>query len=448
MEITLTELLDAREERARMQTELIRRGVPLVCFTMNIAGPVKTSPLIERAFSVGVTLIRDALADMESPEEQIELNKCGPVLYYSVKADAKEVKSRLTLIEDTHPIGRLFDMDVIGTDGHKLERGEERCCLVCGKRGKACAAGRLHPLAEVTATTERMLTEHLLSIDSARIGTLARQAMLDEVYTTPKPGLVDSENTGSHRDMTLEHFEESAEALEPYFRECARIGYLLREEDADTRFARLRLLGISAEESMYAATGGVNTHKGLIFSLGIVAGAVGTLMRPDGYIPTTDEILAEAARLAKLPLLELDKLGSTTAGARAFLEHGKRGIRGEAADGFPSVRNISLPVYLDALSRGKSKNDAGVLALLHLIAGVYDTSIYNRGGDGAVTYARGLAMDLISGGDPTHDEVREMDAELTRLNLSPGGCADLLALTYFLAELKNTVRPTRSDKAP
>ncbi len=437
MEITLTELLDAREERARIQSELIRRhGAPLVCFTMNIAGPVKTSPLIERAFSIGTVLIKDALSDIDSPGERMELGKCGPVLYYSVKADAKAVKSRLSLIEDTHPIGRLFDMDVIDTDGRKLERERERCCLICGKRGRACAAGRLHPLSEITATTERMLTEHLLSLDVARIGTLAREAMLREVYTTPKPGLVDTENTGSHRDMTLSHFERSAEALEPYFRECARVGYTLRAEDADTRFARLRLLGISAEESMYAATGGVNTHKGLIFSLGIVAGAVGTLMRPDGYFPTTDEILVEAAHLARLPLSELEKLGRTTAGARAFLEHGRRGIRGEAADGFPSVRSVSLPVYLEALSRGKSKNDAGVLALLHLIATIYDTSIYNRGGDGAVTYARGLAKELISLGDPTHDEVRKMNAELTRLNLSPGGCADLLAVTYFLAEIE------------
>ena len=97
-----------------------------------------------------------------------------------------------------------------------------------------------------------------------------------------------------------------------------------------------------------------------------------------------------------------------------------------------NIKNIKINVL-----KGKNKNDAGVLTLLHLIANVYDTNLYNRGGENGILYARERARKLLSSDDPAMDMVQKMDAELTERNLSPGGCADLLAITYFLTELED-----------
>ena len=103
--------------------------------------------------------------------------------------------------------------------------------------------------------------------------------------------------------------------------------------------------------------------------------------------------------------------------------------------GFPSVRDISLPVYKKALKDGHNKNDAGVIALLHLIANIYDSNLYNRGGDEGVQWAQKYARCLLCNNTITTEDVKKMDTDFINKNLSPGGCADLLAITYFLSEL-------------
>lgn len=439
MNITLDEILAAREERVRTQTEmLMEHHSPLICFTMNIAGPVKTSPIIERAFTEGLRLIHAAIEPYEVAERREEHTNCGPVAFYSLRADAPPLKALMIEIEDSHPIGRLFDIDVIDIDGIKIDRPTERSCMVCGAPGRACAAGRLHPLSELTALTNSLLSDYFVDSDAKHIARIIKESLLREVYTAPKPGLVDPISRGSHMDMDVSDFERSAEALEPYFLHCVKTGASLKDKPYENTFLALRKSGIEAEKTMYIATRGVNTHKGVIFSLGILAGAIGRLMEPDGYIPDTEDILAEATRMSCAAIKhDLENIEPSTAGGRAYLECGMRGIRGEVMDGFPSIKEIAIPAYRSALARGKNKNDAGVLTLLHLIANVYDTNLYNRGGEAGISYARDRAHKLLSLGDPTMDMVQKMDAELTERNLSPGGCADLLAITYFLTELED-----------
>ena len=129
-----------------------------------------------------------------------------------------------------------------------------------------------------------------------------------------------------------------------------------------------------------------------------------------------------------------EKANGKTAGEIAYIKYGARGIRGEAIDGFPTLKAIAIPVYKRALEK-ENKNDAGVITLLHLIANIYDTCLYKRGGNEGVAYARSYAGALTSKRNITLDDVRRMDADFIEKNLSPGGSADLLALTYFLSEL-------------
>lgn len=439
MEITLTELLDAREERVRIQREIqMAHPYPLICFTMNIAGPVKTSPTIVRAFKYGLSAIESALSDYPVSARRTDLNKTGPTAYISVKGDASAIKAVCVGIEESCALGRLFDIDVIAQGGKKLERITERSCIVCGAKGRACAAGRLHSVGELQNKTESIIWEHFAENDSVHVAALAKESLIFEVMTTPKPGLVDSKNNGSHRDMNVKTFIKSADALFPYFAQCVRIGISTKALPPSETFTALRLSGIEAEKAMLNATNGVNTHKGIIYSMGVLLGAVGRLWTPDRPVAKTELLLGECSALTKeASEKDLAAIDGTTAGGRLYLLTGERGIRGEVADGFPSVKNISLPAYKKALSEGKSKNDGGIIALLHLIAEIYDTSLYNRGGESGVSYAREYAKKVLSGESLTADMLEKMDSDFTEKNLSPGGSADLLAITHFLSELES-----------
>ena len=440
-EVTLAEMLDARDRRAEAQNRLLaERGLPLISFTMNIPGPVKNSPLYRRGFDEGLRQLERALDAAGiarlSPETLHAVT--GNEYLCAVDAPAEAVKAICTRIEEESPLGRLFDMDVIAPDGSKLARKEERRCLVCGAAGRGCASRRLHSLEELSAAVTRLLTEGLLAADAARVDSLATAALLDEVATTPKPGLVDRDNNGAHRDMTRETFENSAAALRGYWRGCFLTGAETAELPAAEAFARLRPLGMEAEKKMLAATGGINTHKGAIFTLGTVCGALGRLWRADGPCTDPERIAAACAALSAeavaADFAALEERGvARTAGEELYLISGLRGIRGEVATGLPAVLQTGLPVLEDCLSAGMSRNDAGVVALLHLIARGEDTNMIKRGGAAlAAETARRMREALEENSRPSMELVRAWDAFFIENRLSPGGCADLLAVSFFL----------------
>lgn len=440
-EVTLPEMLEARDRRAEAQRRLLAdRGLPLISFTMNIPGPVKNSPLYRRGFDEGLRQLERALDAAGiarlSPETLHAVT--GNEYLCAVDAPAEAVKAICTRIEEEDPMGRLFDMDVIAPGGSKLARKEERRCLVCGAAGRGCASRRLHSLEELSAAVTRLLTEGLLAADAARVDSLATAALLDEVATTPKPGLVDRDNNGAHRDMTRETFENSAAALRGYWRGCFLTGAETAELPAAEAFARLRPLGMEAEKKMLAATGGVNTHKGAIFTLGTVCGALGRLWRADGPCTDPERIAAACAALSGGAVADdfaaLEERGvARTAGEELYLISGLRGIRGEVAAGLPAVLQTGLPVLEDCLSVGMSRNDSGVIALLHLIARGEDTNMIKRGGAAlAADTARTVRKALCENSRPSMETVRAWDAFFIENRLSPGGCADLLAVSFFL----------------
>lgn len=440
-EISLQEVLDARECRVWKQQELLRDfHRPVLSFTMNIPGPVKDSPLIRRGFHEGLRLLDTALKDAGFPvlsrEELREATGCE--LLCAVEAEAAALKELCLQIEERSPLGRLFDLDVIGPGGQKLARKEERCCLVCGAKGRGCASRRLHSLAELDRAVKAILQKGLLDADAEQVDQLATKALLDEVDTTPKPGLVDRNNNGAHTDMTRESFLRSAEALKGYWKSCFLCGAESAGLAPEAAFRQLRQLGLRAEADMFRATGGVNTHKGAIFTLGLLCGAMGRLWQPDAPCRDPKAIAAAAAELCsqtvKADFAALDQgREPRSAGERLYLSCGVRGIRGELADGLPSLLQTALPRLEEGLSKGFSRNDAGAAALLHLIALGQDSNMIKRGGkELAAQTAKGLRDVLRQEPFPSHAYVDALDRSFIQQNLSPGGCADLLAAAYFL----------------
>lgn len=439
MEVTLAQMLEAREMRAFRQLQLNRQfGMPIVSFSMNIPGPVKDSPLIRRGFRAGCAALEHRLPKGKVLHRETVEAVTGCECLYVLDMEPMAVKAVTTAIEDEHGLGRLFDMDVIGTDLNKLDReavgGGDRNCIVCGAPGRGCASRRIHSVTELQAATNGILTDYFRARDAVRIGSLATQSLLDEVCTTPKPGLVDRRNSGSHKDMDIFTFMSSAAALQGYFTACARAG-MERDCPPEETFQELRRLGLQAEQDMYTATNGVNTHKGAIFTIGILCGAAGRLWKPE-WEWVEEELFREVAEMTREAMAADFRKSGDTVGHRLYTQKGIRGIRGQVAAGLPAVAELGLPVYLNCRTKGMDKNEAGVRTLLTLVARVEDTNMINRGGmDGAVEGAEKCAALLKN--DFSLRDVEELDDWFIHKNLSPGGCADLLAAVYFIDNLLN-----------
>lgn len=278
---------------------------------------------------------------------------------------------------------------------------------------------------------------------SESIGMEAYYALLEEVYTTPKPGLVDLYSCGAHRDMDVQTFERSAEALKPWFIRMAAQGYLLtctREE----LFTQIRQTGIMAEKAMFQATGGVNTHKGMIFTLGIFCAAAGRCMKDYGEINLRTLIRVEQDMTSRVLKNELSALSFNTGecsthGEKNLRQYGTAGIRGEALAGYPSVTEIALPVLADGLYKRKEWNKIKIQVLFALMSRVQDSNILSRKNPKVLYEVQTQAMDFLNEGGAYKEHAMEklllMDAEYIRAGISAGGCADLLAASIFLASV-------------
>lgn len=443
-EVTLSDMLAARERRAAEQQRMLRRHhLPLVSFTMNIAGSIKDSPLIRRAFREGTRLFAEKMCAAGVPiiSEVKTLKFTGCEALWSVLGDADDIKSLCIEIEDSTPMGRLFDMDVIAADGTHRSRPSSRRCLICSLPGHICASRRTHPVEEIQRAAQRLMEDALWDMDCDSLSQLVSHSLEAEVMTTPKPGLVDQRNNGSHRDMTVSTFLASIHALRGYWKECAVIGRNTNALAAEETFPLLRRAGLHAEQEMLSATGNVNTHKGAIFLFGILCGAWGRLWQAEKTCGNADVLLNECIRMTRRPLASelaaLKDVPPSTAGHRIFHQYGLSGARGEMMNGLPSVLNTSLPALRRALQAGKNQNDASAIALLYLIACTDDSNMISRGGLEAACAARQRTLALLSGDPFPHNAaICRLDDAFIQRNLSPGGCADLLAATLFLHALE------------
>lgn len=283
-----------------------------------------------------------------------------------------------------------------------------------------------------------------MQVSSQEIGRFAVQSLLYEAAVTPKPGLVDRRNAGAHKDMDCFTFFTSAAALAPYFTQFAQTGADCSQQEPKAVFRQIRPIGIAAEQCMFAATAGVNTHKGAIFSLGLVCTAAGVLLaagtaltakRVADYVrKMTEGICAEEYRGIKAKK-------NLTKGEQIYLQYGLKGVRGEAEQGFPSVLNYSYPVLEDCLLRGRALNESMLQAYLHLAGNVDDTNVLGRHDMEISMYVKGETQKLLKAGGALKPEnialLEAMDEDFIAKNISPGGCADLVALTMFLFLLAN-----------
>lgn len=431
-EVSIMDILDAREMRVERQRKLLEKHqAPLISFTLNIAGPIKHDAWIERAFHEGVWRIESVLKGrrIEVLDCVSEIAFTGCEQLWAVAAEAESLKAWMQMIEEQDDLGRLFDIDIILLDGSKLSRLSERRCLICGGPVRACARSRAHSAEEIFCCTQEIIQQFFRTQFVKKIGMIAEKALLYEVVTTPKPGLVDCENSGAHSDMDRFTFVSSACALRPHFESCVQLGLDGSNRDAEVLFESLRHYGLLAESEMFAATGGVNTHKGALFSLSLLCCAAGMGF---GSAFSMEDLLRRAAELARTSLKDFEKVdveSARTGGELQFAQSGLTGVRGEAASGFRSVREIALPALERALGAGKSFNDAGLEALTALMSVVLDSNILRRAGEEG---QRAVWREIQNLPSISRQEMDALNERFVQMNVSPGGSADLLAIAYFL----------------
>ena len=263
------------------------------------------------------------------------------------------------------------------------------------------------------------------------IGRIAVRSLHAELALSPKPGLVSPLDSGSHRDMDATTFVRSLFALRGYFGDIAVAG------SRWAAFAELQRLGIAAEHRMLAATGGVNTHRGAIFGIGLLAAAAGWVSArgeslADRHLGQTVEYLWGASIAAAVP----NSYRNPSHGRKAARDYGAGGARGEAIRGYPTLFELGLPSLREALGRTGSMRLALVQTLFRLISRVQDTNLLYRGGAWGLRTAQRAARDFLRAGGVYRPDWEQhalaIHGEFVDLNLSPGGSADLLAATWFV----------------
>lgn len=284
---------------------------------------------------------------------------------------------------------------------------------------KALAEGRFAGAAAlVPPTTTPYLLAHL-----------ACDALRQELDTTPKPGLVDQHDSGAHTDMDYALMQRSIAALRPYFVQIAQAG-----QQGNTDHATLSRIGIEAERAMLKATGGVNTHRGALFSLGLAVAQGNKGPRACSLTEQSGERTKVQSNKASDLQAGIIRLASQfpdtqgTHGSHAVSQYQAKGALAMAREGYEQLFNDWLPFLRELQQQGDPY--AHHKTLLRIMAQLDDTNVLHRCGAEVAQRVKAEAATLLADFSP--DRLEAMNRRYTAENISPGGAADMLALTIFI----------------
>ena len=440
----MSDFLDARDARQRRLQQLsseLGGAASILMISANIPGADKHRPGVSR-------LLREAL---DSLQEALGLEMCasltdllGPFLFASTKAAPLDAKRVSVALESGRPAARLLDVDVYDPQGVQVDRARlglpQRSCLICGESARECIRLRRHSQPELLACVDKLLepfTGLPGRISPAALAAALPKGALRELDLTPKPGLVDRKDNGSHSDLTYESMRTSAELLPRYYEDilqCHRVKAPLRA------FVQA---GIEAESRMTQAIHS-NAHKGYLFLSGLVLMAACACGGRLG-------LLRKAVGAAALRFFA-DFGSRDSHGALLRERYGLGGIRTEAELGLPSVFEHGWPKYREALAAGWDPERAGFYLLAVLMQRVEDTTALHRCGTGGLSrlHRDGFRLQrLLEQQQAPEPALTALNLEYRSSGLTMGGVADCLALTFALQE---AVTPgllgRRSNKAP
>jgi len=447
--------LEARDQRAFLKKQFTQKGFPCLSLSLNVPGFPKSNSITNAFFKYCLSDLKNALI-----ANRVEINQKEAVEVCDMAGDfflvpcstnnlgLTEIKQICEDFEENHSLGRLIDVDLNDQEGNSISSGKSKLCFFCLERPAIeCRREKVHDFEELrsfmfpkmASYCKRQKEEQLIK----KYSSLAQQAIFSEISLTPKPGLVDKFSFGSHADMNFQTFIDSTSAISPWFGELVSEGFNFQDEDLTKALPLIRNIGLRMETSMFDATRNVNTQKGIIFLMGLSLFACGKLssendhFNADGFRTIIRSICKD---LVKKELGNINQLAKSH-GEDVFVKFGFSGARGEAESGFRMVFKFGFPQLAEFT---ELSDEVLIKCFLSIAANNDDTNILYRSNPEVLATFRNLCkMALENFNDANYSLVIDY---CKNENISPGGSADLLAVTIFVWSVMRMQSFNKTDK--
>lgn len=444
----ITEFLLDRDRRVLYQEHLLKenKDKTLVTIRINYPGIEKSNYITDNIVNTIYNEILTYYGKFIVFEDKYK-NKEGIVAHFLFDLDFVNVKKEMINVEEEHILGRCLDIDVYTLKNDKvigISRSDlfkkPRRCFICDLDAKICSRAQTHTIDEIKNYFEvvyknfkdsQKKTESL----AYEVSQMALKAMISEVSTFPSFGLVSPISSGAHKDMDYYTFLNSAVAITPFLKKMFEVGYSYYSPEYI--FDAIRDIGKECEKKMFEATNNINTHKGMIFLMGISMAAIGKALYENKEFYQIQDIIKSMVKNILDDFKELHKKEKLTHGERLYLEYGFTGIRGQVQDGLSVLFDNIIDNYINS---DLKENDLYTQILIELMARVEDSTVVYRHDISTLRKVQSDAKDLLNMGGIFTEKGRQKCHHLEDLyikeNISPGGCADLLAISILLIDVK------------
>jgi holo-ACP synthase/triphosphoribosyl-dephospho-CoA synthase len=424
-----------------LKKQIAQKGLASLSLSLNVPGFPKSNTTVNAFFKHCLKELKynlkAHLVDILNNESIEVIDAAGD--FYLVPCSTAiltflEIKQVCEDFEQNHPLGRFIDADLNDQLGNSVSSGKSKLCFFCLERPAIeCRRENAHEHEELRSfmfpkMDDYCRRQHDESV-IAKLSSLALKALLHEISLTPKPGLVDKFSNGSHADMNYQTFINSTAAISPWFVELVREGFTFRDSYLTKALPIIRNIGLRMESAMYEATQNINTQKGIIFLMGLSLFACGNLFSQSDQFKTEAfrAIIRDICKdLIKKELVAASE-SAKSHGEKIFLKYGFSGARGEAESGFGTVFEFGLP----QLTGFAELNDEVIIkSFLAIAAHNNDTNILYRSNPDVLNALKKLCKKALEDfNDQNYSAVIDF---CKNENISPGGSADLLAVTIFV----------------
>ena len=433
--------MEALDHRAILKGQIAKRGLPSLSLTLNIPGFPKSNSSVQAFFGYCLIdfryFLKANLINILEEEAFSGTDAAGDFYIVPCSPDAgtlHEIKQYCETFEQNHPLGRFIDADLNDQEGNSVSSGKLKICFFCLERvAIECRRENAHDSEEVRSFMFSKMDLYCKDRHENKVvdklSSIALRAILSEISLTPKPGLVDKLSNGSHTDMNYQTFLDSTTAIYPWFQELVREGFKFSNPDLTKALPILRNIGLRMESAMFVATGNINTQKGIIFLMGLSLFACGKLFGKNDRFNSEQfrDILRGICKDLVTHEFKGVNKGTKSHGNDIFLKYGYSGARGEAESGFETVFRFGLPHLIET----QQLNDSDLIKCFLAIASKNnDTNILYRSNPGILSDFQKLCNKSLE--DFNAQNYRAVIEFCKINNISPGGAADLLAVTIFV----------------
>ncbi len=420
---------------------LAEKGLPCLSFNLNIPGFPKSNTTAKSFFRLCLTELKYHLKSHLIEirvKETVEICDSAGDFFLAPFSEGRlslpEIKQICEDFEENHLLGRFLDVDLNDNQGNIISSGKSKLCFFC-KVQPAIECRRLnsHDQEEVRKYMFEQMAEYCRirkeSQFAKRLSSFAFRAILSEISLTPKPGLVDKFSHGSHTDMDFQTFINSSAAISGWFEELFNAGLNYTNDDLTKALPVIRNIGLQMESEMFRVTNQVNTQKGIIFLVGLSLFSCGKLYS-EGARFETHLFRSMVKDICKdLVMKELMDTASSknSHGEVVFQKYGFSGARGEAESGFETVFEMGLPQLAGMVHMN---NHDLTNCFLSIASKNEDTNILYRCGPDVLKAFQKLCKNALDNfNDKNYAAIGEF---CLQKGISPGGSADLLAVSIFL----------------